>query len=64
MVKGNLVSRFMDAQSASARLLSMTFAREAHDAFNAHFPVWIIDWTVVASEGMMTDDREPFHFIV
>ena len=43
LVTVDLVGRFMDAQSASARLLSMTFAREAHDAFNAHFPVWIID---------------------
>ena len=43
LVKGNLVSRFMDAQSTSARLSSMTFAREAQDALKAHFPVWIID---------------------
>ena len=35
LVTGNLVSRFMDAQSASARLSSMTFAREAQNAFKA-----------------------------
>eukprot|EP00614_Pseudopedinella_elastica_P009876 CAMPEP_0172601962 /NCGR_PEP_ID=MMETSP1068-20121228/22135_1 /TAXON_ID=35684 /ORGANISM="Pseudopedinella elastica, Strain CCMP716" /LENGTH=54 /DNA_ID=CAMNT_0013403155 /DNA_START=473 /DNA_END=637 /DNA_ORIENTATION=+ len=54
----------MDAQSASARLSSVTFAREAQDAFKAHFPVWVIHWTVVASEGIMKDDKEPFHFMV
>ena len=63
-VTGNLVSRFMDAQSASARLSPMTFAREAQGAFKAHFPVWIIHWTAVASEGVMKDDTKPFHFMV
>ena len=54
----------MDAQNASALPSCITYAREARSVFKAHFPVWIIHWTVLESEGMMTDDREPFHFMV